>query len=149
MSVLSSISGFDFIRRYKISSFIRRNKISKTKTNEKAETESPWRAPLLSEKYFLVVSPLITHDSWSLGKVYTLQIKSLQKPYFSSMEIRKLWSNESNAFWMSLTTRKPSNFFTLSIFVTSDINLPLSPMRLFLTYAVCSGKIKSGRKRFE
>ena len=149
MSVLSSISGFDFIRRYKISSFIRRNKISKPKTNEKVETESPWRAPLLSEKYFLVVSPLITHDSWSLGKVYTHKIKSLQKPYFSSVEIRKLWSNESNAFWMSITTRKPSNFFTLSIFVTSDINLPLSPMRLFLTYAVCSGKIKSGRKRFE
>ena len=46
---------------------------------------------------------------------------------------------------MSTVTRKPSNFFTLVISVTADINLPLSPICLFLTFAICCEEIKSGR----
>ena len=53
-AVIFSISGFNFIRR---------NKISKAKINKKAEIESPWQAPLLSEKYSVVLPPLITKDS--------------------------------------------------------------------------------------
>ena len=53
-AVISSISGFNFIRR---------NKISKAKINKKVEIGSTWQAPLLSEKYSVVVPPLITKDS--------------------------------------------------------------------------------------
>ena len=46
---------------------------------------------------------------------------------------------------MSTVTRKPYNFFILAVSMTSVINLPLSPIYLFLTYAVCCEEIKSGR----
>ena len=46
---------------------------------------------------------------------------------------------------MSVVTEKPSNFFNPAISIISDINLPLSPICLFLTYAVCCVEIKSGR----
>ena len=51
-------------------------------------------------------------------------------------------------FSMSIATRKPSNFFILAISVTSDINLPLSSICLFLTYVVCCEDIKSGKTAF-
>ena len=89
------ISGFDFIRI---------NNISKAKINKKAEIESPWWAPLPSEKYFVVVPPLITQDSWSLSKIFTHKIEFLPKPYFSRVKIKKSWSNESNAFSISIAT---------------------------------------------
>ena len=63
----------------------------------------------------------------------------------SSVEIRKLWSNESNAISMYIVTRKPSNLFNLVISIISDINLPPSTICLFLTYVVCCVEIKSGR----
>ena len=46
---------------------------------------------------------------------------------------------------MFIVTRKPYNIFILAISITSVINLPLSPICLFLTYAVCCEEIKSGR----
>ena len=46
---------------------------------------------------------------------------------------------------MTIITRKTSNFFNLAIFIISDINLPLSPICLFLTYAVYCVEIKSER----
>ena len=49
---------------------------------------------------------------------------------------------------MSVITSKHSNSFILAIFITSDINLPLSPICLFLTYAVWFGEIKFGRTFF-
>ena len=45
---------------------------------------------------------------------------------------------------MSIVTRKPSNFFNLAISLESDIDLPLSPICLFLTYAVYCEEIKFG-----
>ena len=48
------ISGFDFIRI---------NNISKAKINKKAGIGLPLRAPLTSEKYFVVVPSLITQVS--------------------------------------------------------------------------------------
>ena len=45
---------------------------------------------------------------------------------------------------MSIVTRKPSNFFNLVISLESDVDLPLSPICLFLTYAVCCEEIKFG-----
>ena len=39
-------------------------------------------------------------------------------------------------------------FFILAISVTSVINLPLSPICVFLTYAVCCEDIKSGKTSF-
>ena len=75
-------------------------------------------------------------------------MKSLPKPYFSRVKTKKSRSNESNASSISIATKKPSNFFILAISITSDINLPLSPICLFLTYAVCCEDIKSGKTFF-
>ena len=49
---------------------------------------------------------------------------------------------------MSTATKKPSNFFILATSITLDINLPLSPISLFLTHAVCCEEIKSGKTFF-
>ena len=48
---------------------------------------------------------------------------------------------------MSIAT-KNIIFFILAISITSDINLPLSPLCLFLAYAVCCEEIKSGKTFF-
>ena len=49
---------------------------------------------------------------------------------------------------MSIVTKKTSNFFILGMSIKLDINLPLSPIHLFLTYAVCCEQIKSGKTFF-
>ena len=54
-------------------------------------------------------------------------------------------SNESNAFSMSIVTKKP---IILAIFVISDNILPFLPVDLFLTYAVFCKGIKSGKTFF-
>ena len=51
-------------------------------------------------------------------------------------------------FQYPLLLKKLSNFYILAISITSDINLPLSPICLFLTYAVCCIDIKSGKTFF-
>ena len=40
-------------------------------------------------------------------------------------------------FQYPLLLKKLSNFYILAISITSDINLPLSPICLFVTYVVC------------
>ena len=52
-------------------------------------------------------------------------VRSLPKPYFSSVEIKKLLSN---AFSKSIITKKSSNFFSVAICIISDIDLPPSPI---------------------
>ena len=42
-----------------------------------------------------------------------------------------------------------SIFFNLANSITLDINLPPSPICLFLTYAVCCEDIKSGKTAFD
>ena len=49
---------------------------------------------------------------------------------------------------MSFVTKKSCNFFILAISITSDINLPLSPICLLLKNVVCCEEIKSGRTFF-
>ena len=49
---------------------------------------------------------------------------------------------------MSVVTEKPSIFLISVISIISDINLPLSPICLFLTSAACYEEIKSGRNSF-
>ena len=49
---------------------------------------------------------------------------------------------------MLLATKKPSNSFLLVISVTSDIDLPLSQICLFLTCDVCCEEIKSCKSFF-
>ena len=80
--------------------------------DKKAEIGSPWLVLLPSREYFIVVPSLRTHDSKSLNKIFTHEIKFLSKAYFSKTEIKKLWSNESNAFSMTIATKKPSVFFS-------------------------------------
>ena len=87
---------------------MRRNKISNDKLNKNAEIGSPWLASRSSINYFVVLLPLMTHDSWSFSKIITHKIKFWPKPYFYKVEIRKLWSIESKAFPMSIVTKKPS-----------------------------------------
>ena len=73
----------------------------------------------------------------------------LRKPYFSSVNNRKLWSNQWNTSWMYLTIKNLSAFLILAISAASDICLQLSPICLFLTYAVYCKNIKSGWICFE
>ena len=54
---------------------------------------------------------LITHDSWSHSKIFTPKIKLLPNPYISRMEIRKLWSNESNALTMGFELENLQLFY--------------------------------------
>ena len=60
--VSPAISGFVFKRR---------NKISNAKINKNAEIGSPWRAPLPSIKYFVILPPLMTRDSRSFRSFYS------------------------------------------------------------------------------
>ena len=53
-----------------------------------------------------------------------------------------------NQILFVFVTKKPCNFFILSISITSDINLALSPICLFLSNVVCCEEIKSGRTFF-
>ena len=48
-------------------------------------------------------------------------------------------------FQYPLQLKKLCNVFILAVSITSDINLPLSPVCLFLTYTVCCEDIKSGK----
>ena len=48
-------------------------------------------------------------------------------------------------FQYPLLLKKLSNFYILAISITSDINLPLSPICLFVTYVVFCEVIKSGK----
>ena len=59
--------------------------------------------------------------------------------------MKKVRSNESKAFSISSVTKNPSLLRTSVISMMSAINLPLSPINLFSTYAVCCGEIKLGR----
>ena len=70
------------------------------------------------------------------------------KPYFSRVKTKKWWYSESSAFSISIATKKPSNFLVLAISIRSYINLLLSPIYLFLTYAGCCEDIKSDKKIF-
>ena len=80
-------------------------------------THDPWFLnknfwePFASRNFFVLVPPLRTHDSWFLDKIFTHEMKLLPKPYFSKAEIKKLWSNETNAFSMFIVTKRPSIFF--------------------------------------
>ena len=51
-------------------------------------------------------------------------------------------------FQYPLQLKKLCNVFILAISITSNINLPLSPVCLFLTYTVCCEDIKSGKTFF-
>ena len=128
--------------------FIRINNISRAKINKKAHLGSPWRAPLLSEKYFLVVPPLLTQHIRSLSKIFIHKTKFLPKPYFSRVKIKKSWSNETNAFSISIATKK-----TLQFFFNNFNNIRyLSPT--FTNMYVCNKRgffreyIKSGKTFF-
>ena len=56
----------------------------------------------------------------------------------------KVWSNESKALSISIVTKNPSLLKMTVISIMSSINLPLSPINLFSTYAVWCGEIKLG-----
>ena len=124
---------------------IRRKRISNAKMNKWAEIESPWRAPLFSLKYFVVVPPLMTHDSWFFKMISIHEIKFWPNPNLFKTEIKNLWSNESKAFSRSIFTKKSSIYWVLAISIISDTNLPLSPMFLLWTYAVCCADIRHGK----
>ena len=59
---------------------IRINKISKHKTNRLAEIGSPWHAPRCKGKYWVVIHPFVTQDSWLFNNASTQETKFLPKP---------------------------------------------------------------------
>ena len=116
--------------------FCKNKYISKAKINKKAEIGSPWQVPLPSEKYFLVVPPVTIHKTPEL-LVKFLPIRS----NFDQSHIFLQWKLKNcdllnQMISQCLLQLKILIFFILAISVTSDINLPLSLICLFLTYAV-------------
>ena len=58
--------------------------------NEKAEIGSPWQGPLFSLKYFVVISPPMTHDSWFFKIIFIHKIAFRSNPIFFETEIKNL-----------------------------------------------------------
>ena len=92
--------------------------------------------------------PFITQDSWLFNNASTQETKFLPKPNFFKTVRMNLWSSESNAFSMSIVTKNPPILLRSHILTISDINLPPSPINLFLIYAVCCVEIKLERTFF-
>ena len=107
-------------------SCIKRNTISRTRTNKYADIGSPCLVPLSSLKYCVVKPPLITQDSWLLSKTLIHFKKFFPKPYFSNTEIRKAWLTESNAFSISMVSKIPFSLDRSVISKMSEMSLPLS-----------------------
>ena len=76
-----------------------------------------------------------SNGSRFFNETFTHEIKFWPKKFFSKPKVNKLWSNVSNAFSMSMVTKRPS-FFILAIPRISDINLPLLSIYLFLINAL-------------
>ena len=113
-----------------------------------AEIGSPWHAPCCKGKYLVVMPPFITHDSWLCNNASTQETKFLPKPNFFNMARMNLWSSESNTFSMSIVTKYPPILLQSHISTISDINLPPSPINLFLMCVVCYVEIKLERTFF-
>ena len=86
-------------------------------------------------------------DSCCVIKVLIQLTKLLPKPNLFHTEMIKIWYNESKAFSISIVIENSSLLKMLVISVMSAINLPLSPVNLFLPYTtcVCCNEIKLGR----
>ena len=81
-------------------------------------------------------------DSWLVIKVWIYFKKAFLKPKISKTNIKKEWFRESKGFWISTVTRNPSIFKAMLSSKTFDLNLLLSLINLFLTYAVWLDEIK-------
>ena len=90
--------------------FINIKSISKQSIKRCNDTGSPCHAPFSSLKYFVVIPPFITQDSWSFKNIFMQSIKVLLNPNFPRALIRKVWLSESKAFSMSVFTKYPFTF---------------------------------------
>ena len=72
-------------------------------------------------------------------------IKLSAKPNFFKTHNKKSWSKESKAFLRFIVTKNPGIFSLPQISMMSDINLPLSLMHRFSTYAVSFEEIMDGK----
>lgn len=90
---------------------IRRNRISTVKRNKYAEIESPWRAPLLSVKYYLVIPQLMTHNFW----------------FFKLISVHEIWSTR---FYPQVLIE--SDFFKTEIMSCSLFSFKLTNDKTFL-----------------
>ena len=90
-------------------------------------------------KYF-VVFPLFMMQDFT---VVLIQLtKSILNPYFWRVFNKKQWLTKSNAFSISIVTRKPSNLSLFAIPKMSKITLPLLLINLFLTYTIWLEEIR-------
>ena len=88
--------------------FNEKKKNSNVSMKRYAEIGSSWQAPLSRLKYWVVLPPFITQESWSFNKISVHVIKLLPNPHFRKTELAKSWSRESKAFSISIVTRNPS-----------------------------------------
>ena len=106
---------------------------------------SPWRTPRCKGKYWVVMPPFITHDFWLFNNASTQETKFLPKPKFFKTTRINLLSSESSTVLMSVVTKCPPVLLRSYILTISDINIPPSPINLFLIYAVCCVEIELER----
>ena len=78
---------------------VRRNKISNVSIKRYAEIGSPWRAPYSKLKYWVVVPPFITHESWSFNKISVHVINFLPNPKFPQDGTNKIMVNRVKSFF--------------------------------------------------
>ena len=96
-------------------------------------------------KYRVANPPFITQDCWLFYNIFINVIKLSPNPNFFKTHNKKLWSKESKAFSRSMVIKNPGIFSLPQISMVSDINLPLSLMHRFSTYAVWFKEIIDGK----
>ena len=105
----------------------------------------------LGEPLFLslnIILSFITHESSSFNKISIHVITFLPNPNFLKTKLRKSWSREPKAFSISIVTRNPSIFNQSLISIKSEINLPLSPIDLFLLKQFVVRKVTLAKQLF-
>ena len=106
-------------------------KYFKTSINKYADIGSPCQATLSNLKYFVVFPSTMMQDSWFF-KIILIQIrKYISNPNFQIISNKKQQLIDSNAFYVSTVTTKPSNTSVFIISKTSEITLPVSLINLF------------------
>ena len=83
----------------------------KLKQIKRGEIGLPWRAPVPSDKYFIVVPPLIAQHPWSLSK-----IKFLLKQFFLEWKLKNCDIMNEIIFQYPLQLKDHPIFFYFSNF---------------------------------
>ena len=98
-----------------------------------------------NEKYWVANPLFITQDCWSFNNIFIHVTKLSPKPNFFKTHNKKSWSKELKSCSRFIVTKNRGVFSLPQISMMWDINLPLSLMHRFSTYAVQFEEIIDGK----